>query len=144
MKVLGLQTSRQADRPPKVINLSQRTLNVAESSILKRGMKFNTADVDTTSSVGNLESILSHPTTPEGVRSDVRNMVSKGTHLPKSPLERRAMASFKRDSNISILPVDKGGAVFVLDGDAYIQKAEQPLSDETTYKLLQCDPTSTI
>ncbi len=46
------------------------------------------------------------------------------------------MASFKRDSSISILPVDKGGAGFVLERDAYIQKAEQPLSDETTYKLL--------
>ncbi len=48
------------------------------------------------------------------------------------------MASIKRDQGITILPADKG---VVLDRDANIQKAEQPLSDETTYKLLQCDPT---
>ncbi len=52
------------------------------------------------------------------------------------------MASLKRDQSITILPADKGGATVVLDRDAYIQKAEQQLSDETTYKPLQCDPTA--
>ncbi len=64
-KFLDLRTPRQANRTPKVINLSQRTLNSAESSILERGMKFNTADADTASFIGNLESILSHPTIPK-------------------------------------------------------------------------------
>ncbi len=59
-----------------------------------------------------------------------------------TPLERRALASLKRDQSIIILPAEKGGATVVLDRDAHIQKAEQPLSDEPTYKLLQCDPTS--
>ncbi len=54
------------------------------------------------------------------------------------------MASIKRDQGIAILPASKGKATVVLDCDAYIQKAEQLLSDETTYKLLQSDPTSTI
>ncbi len=40
-KFLGLLSPRQANRTPKVINPSQRTLNSAESSILERGM--NTA-----------------------------------------------------------------------------------------------------
>ncbi len=40
-KFLNLLTPRQASRTPKVINLSQRTLDSAESSILERGMKFN-------------------------------------------------------------------------------------------------------
>ncbi len=52
------------------------------------------------------------------------------------------MASLKRDQSITILPADKGGATLVLDRDVYIQKAEQQLSDETTYKPLLCDPTS--
>ncbi len=50
-----------------------------------------------------------------------------------TPLERRAMASLKRDQSITILPADKGGTTVVLDRDAYIQKAEQQLLDETTY-----------
>ncbi len=69
-KFFILLTPRQAHIPPKKTNLSQRTLSMSESSIQKRGMKFNTADADTTSFVGNLISILSHPTIPEGVRSD--------------------------------------------------------------------------
>ncbi len=52
------------------------------------------------------------------------------------------MASLKRDQSITILPADKGGATVVLDRDVYIQKAEQQLSDETTYNPLQCDPTA--
>ncbi len=117
---------------------------MSESSILIRGMKFNTADADTTSFVGNLISILTHPTILEGVRSDVCNMVAGQVDQRNSspritPLERRAMASFKKDQSITILPADKGGATVVLDHDAYIQKAEQPLSDEATNKLLQCD-----
>ncbi len=98
-KFLSLRTPLPADRPPKMINLSQRTLNVAESSILKRGMKFSTADVDTTSFVGNLISILSHPTILTDIHSDIRNLVAVE------------------------VPADKGGAVVILDRDAYIQKA---------------------
>ncbi len=52
------------------------------------------------------------------------------------------MASLKRDQSITILPAEKGGATVVLDRDAYIQKAEQQLSDGTTNKPLQCDPTA--
>ncbi len=33
-----------------------------------------------------------------------------------------------------------GGATVVLDGDAYIQKADQQRSTGTTYSPLQCDP----
>ncbi len=51
------------------------------------------------------------------------------------------MASHKIDQSITFLPADKGGAIVVLDRNAYIQKIEQPLSyRETTYKLLRCDP----
>ncbi len=71
-----------------------------------------------------------------------RNCGTRGTHLfesPPSPLERRTMTSLKRDQNTSILPTDKGGATVVLDCDAYVQKAEQQLSDENTYNPRQCD-----
>ncbi len=43
---------------------------------------------------------------------------------------------------LTILPADKGEATVVLDRDAYIQKAEQKPSGETTYNTLQCDPTA--
>ncbi len=52
------------------------------------------------------------------------------------------MVSLKRDQSINILPAGKGGATVVLDRVDYIQKAEQQLSDETTYKPLQRDPTA--
>ncbi len=75
-KFLGLLTPRQANRTPKVINLSQRALNSAESSILERGMKSNTADADPTSFVWNLESILSHPNIPGDARLVVPKTVA--------------------------------------------------------------------
>ncbi len=43
------------------------------------------------------------------------------------------MASHKIDQSIAFLPANKGGAIVVLDRDAYVQKAEKRLSDETTY-----------
>ncbi len=52
------------------------------------------------------------------------------------------MAFLKRDQSITILPADKGGATVVLDRGAYMQKAEQQLPDDSTYKPLQCDPTA--
>ncbi len=51
------------------------------------------------------------------------------------------MASLKRYQSTTMLPANKGGATVVLDHDAYIQKAEQQLPDETTNTPLQCDPT---
>ncbi len=59
---LVLQTPREADTLPKVINLFQRILNLAESSSPDHGLKFNLADVGTTSFFGNPESIILHPT----------------------------------------------------------------------------------
>ncbi len=52
------------------------------------------------------------------------------------------MASLKRDKSITILRADKRGATVVLGRDAYIQKAEQQLSVETTHKPLQRNPTA--
>ncbi len=75
---------------------------MSESSIQKRGMKFNTAAVDTTSFVGNLISILSHPSILTDVHSDIRNLVAVE------------------------VPADKGGAVVILDREAYIKKATGP------------------
>ncbi len=59
-----------------MINLPQRALNATEASILERGMKFNSNEVDSTSFAVKIETVLSDPTIPDDIRSDGRNMVS--------------------------------------------------------------------
>ncbi|KAJ8034176.1 hypothetical protein HOLleu_20902 [Holothuria leucospilota] len=57
--------------------------------------------------------------------------------------ERNALASFKANANIIIKPVDKGGAVVVMDRSGFISEAVSQLSDTRFYKKLPDDPTPT-
>ncbi len=101
-------------------------------------MKFNTADADTASFKGTLNGSYPIPTIPADVHLDFRNMVAGQIYQKNSspritPLERRAVASVKRDQGITILPDDKGGATVVLDRDAYIQLAFKRQLDTYIY-----------
>ena len=62
-------------------------------------------------------------------------------HVEKVPsniteAERQAITSLNNNKNIVIRPVDKGGGIVVMDKDYYVQKAEEVLSDASTYKKL--------
>ena len=52
--------------------------------------------------------------------------------------ERAAYQTLSKDENILILPADKGRSTVVMD------KVEEMLSDESTYKKLTNDPTTSI
>ena len=67
--------------------------------------------------------------------------------VPKSNLsadEWKALKSLKDDKNIMILPADKGKCLVVMDREEYINKMEEKLKDETTYKRIEKDPTGEI
>ncbi len=93
--------------PQRVINLSSRQLSPRESSILSRGLKFNSADSNYIDFLGNLESILQSSTIPEEARADIRSIAAsqlrnnKPSH-PTTVEEKRAITSLKNDPNITI------------------------------------------
>ncbi|XP_077134833.1 uncharacterized protein LOC143788815 [Ranitomeya variabilis] len=60
------------------------------------------------------------------------------------PLEKQALDSLSENKNIIIKPADKGGAIVVMDKSFYVGEVRRQLSDTTTYKILQTDPTYSI
>ena len=41
-----------------------------------------------------------------------------------------------------VLPADKGRMTVVMDRQSYLDKCQELLKDEKSYKKLKCDPTS--
>ncbi|CAJ0951530.1 unnamed protein product [Ranitomeya imitator] len=60
------------------------------------------------------------------------------------PLEKQALDSLSGNKNIIIKPADKGGAIVVMDKSFYMTEVRRQLSDTSTYKMLQTDPTYSI
>ena len=80
------------------------------------------------------------------MRSEITEILDKAEQ-PKSNLskeERQAMKNLKEDESIVIVPADKGKCLVVMDKDEYIKKMEDKLSDVSTYKRIEKDPTNEI
>ncbi len=60
---------------------------------------------------------------------------------PTTVEEKRAITSLKNDSNITIVPADKGGATKILNKADYKAIALQQLSDAEAYATVTTDPT---
>jgi len=68
----------------------------------------------------------------------------RSAKCPKPNLSRQelqALTDLKRNSDIMILPANKGRATVILDKVEYEEKVRQMLSDEKTYEKLKRDPT---
>ena len=71
--------------------------------------------------------------------------VLKRHELPPSNItkeEREALQTLKKDSNVMILPADKGRATVILNTADYKTKCQDLLNDKRTYKQLKKDPTN--
>ena len=55
--------------------------------------------------------------------------------------ERHALRSLRNNRDIVIKPADKGGSIVIMDRDFYIAEGDRQLSDTTTYKRVDKDPT---
>lgn len=66
--------------------------------------------------------------------------------LPKednlTSAERAALKSLKSNGNIKVLPADKGSTTVVMDTTDYMTEAYRQLSDTSTYKKIEEDPTN--
>ena len=58
--------------------------------------------------------------------------------------ERKAITDLRNNSNIMILPADKGSTTVILNKSDYIHEGEEQLKDTKTYRHLKSDPTNTF
>ena len=78
------------------------------------------------------------------VEKDINDAKNEPKKRPKENLtkgELGALQQLEKSQDIIISNADKGGAVVIMDTHKYIEEADRQLSDSTTYKKLQNDPT---
>ncbi|KAM7297972.1 uncharacterized protein ISCGN_023123 [Ixodes scapularis] len=133
-----------------VTNLSSRQLSPYEVSVLAKGHGFNmtTTKPPLPKMVANIEDGILHldPSARDRVRQKVIGILSKLPRRQQPNLPREEIAALRDlrgDTNIVILPADKGNSTVVLDRDAYENKI-QNLLDSSAYEKLRKDPTSQV
>ena len=55
--------------------------------------------------------------------------------------EVKALDRLKKDDTIVVTPADKGKALVIMDKEEYINRMEVRFSDQTTYQMIEKDPT---
>ena len=65
-------------------------------------------------------------------------------NLNLTPPETRALKELQLNTDIIVLPTDKGRATVIMDRDDYISKLSEMLSDTTTYKKVNRDPSAVL
>ncbi|KAJ1143752.1 hypothetical protein NDU88_010057 [Pleurodeles waltl] len=63
---------------------------------------------------------------------------------PESRIENEALRALAADSNITIKPADKGGAIVVMNTKDYRQECLRLLGDSTYYAHIDRDPTGCL
>ena len=125
-----------------IVNLSDRVLTSDEECLFKKGLNFAvTPDkIPTEEYIIGIESAcrLIGPNTKEAetLRSDCVRIL-KNAPPPKPNLKRKekiALGSLARDSEITIVPADKGRAVVVLNTKDYKTKARALLDDTNSLR----------
>ena len=127
-----------------VYNLTTRTLNEAQLSVLQRGLAFNPSKQNANSIefVATIESAarLIGPETAEAasLRSSCIRLLRQ--HQPArqniTKEEWQAIKEFEDDASIIILPADKGRATTYMLREDYDRKMKALFDDETTYTRL--------
>ena len=135
--------------PKWVINLSSKPLTPAQRSVLAKGPNFAV----TPKQPPNLEYITAIEAVctklsqqdAEELRADI-NRVLRSSHPPKPNLTKAqnlALRELKRDRDCIVLTADKGVAMVIMDGQDYINKANN-LLNQNTYRSIAKDPTNSI
>jgi len=138
-----------ADKTKWVINLSSRTLNKAEVSLLRKGLNFTVTptSIPATEIITKIESAVRPLDTERAdtVRRSV-NTILQQAQLPTPNItkeQQEAFKSLKEDNSIMVLPADKGRASIILDTVTYHAKMSA-LIDSRPYQLLNKDLTDRL
>ncbi|XP_046396739.1 uncharacterized protein LOC124163714 [Ischnura elegans] len=134
------------DNTRTIVNLSEEVLDEPSQSVLSKGLNFATVPrtIPYADIIGGIEQAIRKLSNEEAeeVRGEV-TMVLKRAELPKSNItrdERAALHRLRNNSDIVILPADKGNATVIMKRDEYDKKIEDVLKD-TAYRPLKSDPT---
>ncbi|XP_022814534.1 uncharacterized protein LOC111348226 [Spodoptera litura] len=135
-----------------VVNLSSKQLSADAVNVLTRGLNYAPAPrkLPVEDIITNVENTIFRNRIPrsdaECLRQDVSSLLRKSSP-PKSNIpvkEMSALRDLRNDSDILVLPADKGNATVVVDTEAYEQKITHMLSDTTVYKQVSYDPTARV
>ena len=133
-----------------VKNLSKRTLTETEKEVLSKGAGFavvpkqipyNDYIIATEKACKKLDKGQA-----DALRGEITEILIEAKQ-PKPNLskqESKALNDLRKDDSIVILPADKGKCLVIMDNTEYIQKMEDKLKDETTYKGITEDPSKEI
>jgi hypothetical protein len=132
-----------------VINLSDQQLDGDLLSLLQKGLNYAvtpkaTPIEDILTGVEKAIQSLPAEKAEEARQETVR--ILKNTKRPRDNLskaERTALKNLKDNTNLTILPADKGNATVILNTTDYKQKISTMLQ-EPAYKKLKKDPTAAI
>ena len=135
-----------------VINMSSVVLNDNQMCLLGLGLSFSLPPPSnsTIDLVAYIDQFIrrndQHLSNPDILRGTMLpyllNLVKQGPFLPKRLHD--ALRSLKKNKNIVIFPADKGGKPVVMDTQEYINKANNLLSDQSTYQEVISDPTNNV
>lgn len=131
-----------------ICNLSKHTLTEAEHSILSRGLNYAISP----KKIPHEEFILATELASEriqdqGQKAALRNEIGgilKTAILPPSNISKKeaeAIHTLQNNTNITILPADKGRTTVILDTEKYEKQMKNMLQDNNTYEVLKKNPT---
>lgn len=148
------------------MNLSSKPLSIEQQNVLELGLKFVPTPKDTPDPVEHFEKfeaqcqrtyskLLSGYTDkpiPANIKERLQKIKTKLTLLPPNkefkrnfpPHMRKALYELKNDSELTIKQADKGSCIVVMDTAQYIEEGYAHLSDTSTYKILEEDPSWSI
>ncbi|BHF79912.1 hypothetical protein SprV_0702303600 [Sparganum proliferum] len=141
VKFMTLQTEQaQETEQTTVHNLSSKQLTMTQTKVLQRGSGFNTTDADPVTFIASVESVLRQTGATDEAKDLLRHQVSSllMSHRKTHSLlrdERKALRELKADTEIVILPADKGRSTVILDKVDYSHKALLLLNDRDSYKV---------
>ena len=135
------------DKSRWVVNKSNKTLTTDELSVLEKGLNFAVTprdfplkDVLVSTEIACKQ--LSAPKA-QSLRAEVTKCIKKAKR-PASNISKgefKAIQELKADTDITILPADKGRSTVILNTKDYDSKMSTLLSDTNTYEVLQKDST---
>nr|VZI43350.1 unnamed protein product [Spirometra erinaceieuropaei] len=138
---MALQTAQAEETEQTTIhNLLSKQLTVTLTKVLKRGSGFNTTDADPVNFIASFESGFRQTGATDEAKDLLRHQVSSFlmSHQKTHTLlreEQKTLRELKADTEIVILPADKGRSTVILDKEDYRHKAFLLLNDRESYKF---------
>ncbi|KAJ4437895.1 hypothetical protein ANN_13834 [Periplaneta americana] len=143
------QVTPPLDSDRVVVNLTGKTLDPNQVSVLGKGLNFALAPKkpplkEIISGVEQAIHKLPTDTAEEICRDVCGALIGAGKATPNiTKTEHQALRSLREDESIVVLPADKENASVVMESNTYHEKILELLADPS-YKTLSREPTSSI